>query len=189
MFYDDPWYDNGPDGQLITREPTWRERLHRFRVSGDYMKIILVLAIVVIFISGTRYIDHKEAETAAAVSETRMNMLASLHEDGIPAFTGDYDLKLVTFTDSFHPSRASFQKFEIMGIQATNEATIYYLVDMDGYASTLTLPSDSVPVWRPISQLNSTASETNPAYQSAVAHYLKGDFSMHFSSIDSENSD
>lgn len=186
--YNDPWYDNGPNGELVVRQPTWRERLRRFRVSGDYVGIILLLAIIAVIVSSVKYANHKDAKTAAAVTETRMSVLADLHEDGIPAFTGDYRLELITFTDSLHPSNATFQDFEIMGIQATDKATIYYLVDMDGYASTLTLPSNGVPIWRPSYQPSSAESETNPTYRNAISHYLDGDFSVHFTSIDSENS-
>ena len=187
MFYDDPWYDRDPDGKLIARQPTWRERLHRFRVRGDYFGVILVLAIVAVSISGIKYANSKDAQTAAAVAETRASILANLQEDSIPAFTGDYHLQLITFTDSLHPSNATFQTFEIMGVQVTDEATIYYLVDLDGYASTLTVPSGSTPSWHPISHPNSAESETNPKHRSVIYHYLKGDFSMRFTSIDSEN--
>lgn len=180
MFYNEPWLDTDENGKEFYRAPTWRERWHRFRVHGGFIGIAAIAAFIAIMIGSFSAVHASEAKTAAAVSEARATILARLNEDGIPAFEGGYHLEFITFTDTMHPWDPTIQHFNIVGVKSTDEAEIYYLVDLDGYISTLTFARSGMPTWLPDCKTDSTELDINPKYESAARHFLEGDLSVRF---------
>lgn len=180
MFYNHPWLDTDENGKEFYRAPTWHERWHRFRVRGGFIGIVAITVFIAITVGSFNAVHASETKNAAAISEARAVVLTRLHEDGIPAYEGEYSLELTTFTDRLHPRDFTSQYFEIIGAKSTDEASIYYLIDLNGYISTLTFAHSGIPTWRPDCKTDSTELDINPKYELAARHFLAGDFSVRF---------
>lgn len=180
MFYNYPWLDTDADGKVFSRMPTWHERWHRFRARGGLIGMAAIAFLIAITIGSFNAVHASETKTAAAVSEARAVVLTRLHEDGIPVYEGEYSLELTTFTDGLHPRDFTSQHFEIIGVKSTDEASIYYLIDLNGYISTLTFARSGIPTWCPDCKTDSTELDINPKYELAARHFLAGDFSVRF---------
>ena len=157
--------------------------------SRGLISILAVIICVILFSRAYFHLRETEVKTAANVAEARAVVLTRLRENGIPAFEGNYYLQLTTFTDNLHPNDPTFQSFEIMGVQSTAEAETYYLVDSDGYISTLTFAHNGLPAWYPDNKTDSAELDINPPYKLAARHFLEGDFSIRFVPGNLANSD
>lgn len=146
--------------------------------------LLLIGCIAVIFVVVYISIRKFDAE-AAEVSEARANAIAELHEDGIAAFEGNFYFEFIAFTDILHPRDPEFQTFEAIGIESAPEATVYYLIDPDGYTATLEFTPNGMSTWQPSHQPGTTEYNFNPKHEILYRHFLDGDFSIRFVPIDS----
>lgn len=181
MLHNKPWLETTPDGKTVSRPPTWHEVVHRFLVSDTIIQIGMISAVVALFAVLAIHTNATEADRSAAVEEARAALAADLHEDGIPAYDGDWYLELTAFTDPLHPRNPTFQQFEIVGIQSKDTTEVYYLLDRDGYISMLTFDrAGTPPTWSPSYKPGSSELDINPDYELAARCFLSGDFSLRF---------
>lgn len=173
--YNEPWIEI-VDGKEVSRKPTWREKLHRFYIR-DFAKTVITVVSIAIVAFVINVIVNAEAEAAAAFARAKSAAIAQLREEDIPLFTGDYSFELTVFSD-YRSSTPTYQEFQILGNEQTNNGEVYYLIDEDGYVSTLTFQHNGMPLWQP--GYGDYEPVVNPYSEDPSRRLLEGDFAVRF---------